>query len=324
MIWLSRLALAVTFAMVVACTAFAQSWPTRPIRLILPFPPGGATDVVGRTVGQPLAARLGQPVVVENRPGSNGNIAAETVARARPDGYTLLLGSDSLFGINPHLYARMPIDPHKELVPVATLVANQLVLTVNPTAMPVTDMRDFASFVRSAGKTVFYASIGNGSQHHLAMEMLKAQAGIPLTHVPYRGGGPAAIALMSGEVSTMFGGGSVVPLVKQGKLRAIAVSSAMRSAVFPELPTIGETYPGYEITIWQGLMAPVGTPGAIIERLRAEVNAALAQPEVAARLAATGSGDPYITTPEEFIALLRRDYEKYGKVIRETGTKVDD
>jgi tripartite-type tricarboxylate transporter receptor subunit TctC len=320
---LSRLALAVFFSML-AHVAVAQSWPTRPIRLVLPFPPGGATDVIGRTVGQPLSARLGQPVVVENRPGSNGNIAAEAVAHARPDGYTLLLGSDSLFGINPHLYARMPVDPHKELIPVGTLVANQLVLAVNPAIMPVTNVREFASFAQNSGKPLFYASIGNGSQHHLAMELLKQQAGFAMTHVPYKGGGPAAIALMSGEVGAMFGGGSVVPLLKQGKLRGVAVSGATRYSAAPDLPRIADSYPGYEITVWQGLMAPVGTPAAIIERLRVEVNAALGLPEVAARLVAAGAGDPFITTPEEFAALIRRDYEKYGKLIRETGTRVDD
>ena len=320
---LSRFALGALFAMVTSA-ALAQTYPARPIRLILPFPPGGATDVIGRVVGQPLSARLGQPVVVENRPGSNGNIAAETVARARPDGYTLLLGSDSLFGINPHLYAKMPIDPHKELVPVATLVSNQLVLAINPAVMPVNDLREFAALARNPGKTLFYASIGNGSQHHLAMEMLKQYAGISLTHVPYKGGGPAAIALMSGEVGAMFGGGSVVPLVKQGKMRALAVSSTKRSAALPGLPTIGEFYPGYEVNIWQGLMAPVGTPEAIVSKLRADVNAVLAQPEVGERLANSGSGDPYITTLAEFAGLMRRDFEKYGKVIRETGTKVDD
>jgi tripartite-type tricarboxylate transporter receptor subunit TctC len=156
------------------------------------------------------------------------------------------------------------------------------------------------------------------------MEMLKAQAGISLTHVPYKGGGPAAIALMSGEVGAMFGGGSVVPLLKQGKLRGLAVSGATRYSAAPDLPRIGETYPGYEITVWQGLMAPVGTPPAILERLRAEVSAVLALPELATRLAATGAGDPYITTPEEFAGLIRRDYEKYGKVIRETGIRVDE
>jgi tripartite-type tricarboxylate transporter receptor subunit TctC len=303
--------------------AAAEAYPTRAIRLVVAFPPGGATDVIARAIGQPLSQRLGQPVVVDNRPGSNGNIAAELVARARPDGYTLLLGSDSLFGVNPHLYAKMPVDPHKELVPVAMLITNQLVLAVNPTAVPVNDLREFVAFVGRAGSPLFYASIGNGSQHHLAMELLKQRAGITLTHAPYKGGGPAAIAVVSGECAAMFGGGSVVPLVKSGKLKALAVSSARRSPALPELPTIGEIYPGYEVTIWQALFAPVGTPQAIIDRLRGEVNAVLAQPEVAERLLASGSGEPQVMELADLAALMRADHEKYGKLIRDVGVKVD-
>ena len=320
---LARFVLAAAVVMS-ATAALAQSYPSRPIRMILAFPPGGATDIIARTVGQPLAARLGQPVVVDNRPGSNGNVAAELVAKSRPDGHTLLLGSDSLVGINPHLYAKMPIDPLKDLIPVATLVANQLVLAVNPSLVPVKDLPGFVAFVRHASAPMFYGSIGNGSQHHLAMEMLKRRAGINLTHVPYKGGGPAGIAVMSGEVAAMFGGGSVVPLVRSGQLRALAVSSRRRSAALPDLPTIAEFYPGFEVTIWQGLMAPAGTPQAIVETLRREVNTILTQPEVAERLISSGSGEPSITTLDEFAAMIRRDHENYGKVIREIGVKVDN
>jgi tripartite-type tricarboxylate transporter receptor subunit TctC len=302
--------------------AQAQTYPTRPIRLIVAFPPGGATDVIARTVGTPLSARLGQTVVVDNRPGSNGNIAAELAAKARPDGYTLLLGSDSLFGINPHLYAKMPVDPQKEFVPIATLVANQVALAVNP-SLPVKDFPQFIDHARRASPPLFYASIGNGSQHHLAMELLKREAGISLTHAPYKGGGPAAIATVSGEVAAMFGGGSVVPLVRSGKLRALAVSGRKRYPSLPELPLISQFYPGYEVTIWQGLFAPVGTPQAVIDKLRTETNAVLALPEVAERLIASGSGEPYVATPEEFATLIRADYEKYGKLIRAIGVTVD-
>jgi tripartite-type tricarboxylate transporter receptor subunit TctC len=322
MLCLIRFALAGLVAMVTTA-AGAQSYPTRPIRLIVGFPPGGATDVIARVVGQPLAARLGQPVVVDNRPGSNGNIAAELAAKARPDGYTLALGSDSLFGINPHLYAKMPIDPHQDFVPVAMLVANQVMLAVNPTVAPVKDVGEFVAFVRRASSTLFYASIGNGSQHHLAMELFKQRAGIALTHAPYKGGGAAAIAVMSGEVVAMFGGGSVVPLVKSGRLRALAVSGRQRSPSLPELPTIGETYPGFEVTIWQGLFVPVGTPPAIVDKLHGEVNAVLAQPEVAERLIATGSGEPAAMTLAEFTALIRNDRDRYRKLIKDIGVTVD-
>ena len=323
MLGLIRIIVAAASA-IFATGVLAQAYPTRPIRLIVAFPPGGATDVIARSIAAPLGARLGQSVVVDNRPGANGNLAAELAAKSRPDGYTLMVGSDSLFGINPHLYAKMPVDPMKDFVPVANLVANQVVLAVNPSLVPVNDLREFVAFVRNSSKRLFYASIGNGSQHHLAMEMLKQHTGINLTHVPYKGGGPAAIAVVSGEVAAMFGGGSVVPLIKSGKLRALAASGRQRYASLPELPTIGEIFPGYEVTIWQALFAPAGTPPAIVDRLRSEVNAVLARPDVAEKLIASGSGEPSIIPLADFSAMIRNAYEKYGKVIREIGLKVDD
>jgi tripartite-type tricarboxylate transporter receptor subunit TctC len=198
MVGLIRLVVA-ALAASLATTAFAQSYPTKAIRLVVAFPPGGATDVIARVVGQPLSVRLGQPVVVDNRPGSNGNIAADIVAKSAADGHTLLLGSDSFFGINPHLYSKMPMDPAKTFVPIATLVSNQLVLAVNPTLAPVNDFKAFIEHARRARPELAYGSIGNGSQHHLGMEMLKLRAGIKLTHVPYKGGGPAGNAVIAGE-----------------------------------------------------------------------------------------------------------------------------
>jgi tripartite-type tricarboxylate transporter receptor subunit TctC len=322
MLGLSRL-IFMALASLSATAALAQSYPSKAVRLVVAFPPGGATDVIARVVGQPLSVRLGQPVVVDNRPGSNGNIAADLVAKSAPDGYTLLLGSDSLFGINPHLYSKMSIDPNKAFVPIASLVSNQLVLVVNAKLMPVTDVKGFVEFARKANPELAYGSIGNGSQHHLAMEMLKQAGHIKLTHVPYKGGAPSANALIGGEVAAMFGGGSVVPLVKAGKMRALAVSGPKRSPVLKDLPRIADTYPGYEVNIWQGLFAPVGTPPAVLEKLRTEVNAVLALPEVSNRLIPAGAGEPYITTLDEFKALIRRDYEKYGKVIKEIGLTVD-
>jgi tripartite-type tricarboxylate transporter receptor subunit TctC len=316
--------LATIIALGLCTAAQAQSYPNRPIRLIVAFPPGGATDVIARTVGAPLGQRLGHNVIVENRPGSNGNIAAELAAHAKPDGHTLMLGSDSLFGVNPHLYRRMPVDPHKAFVPVTNFVTNQLLLAVNPQKVPAKDFKSFIEFARKAKPPLFYASIGNGSQHHIAMEMLKRAAGVNLTHVPYKGGGPAGIATVSGETVVMFGGGSVVPLARSGKLRALAVSSNRRSPVVPELPTIGEFYPGYEVTIWQGLFAPVGTPQAIIDKLRSEVQAVLKMPDVAKRLINSGSGEPSIVSDAEFKAMIKRDYERYGKAIKEAGIKVDN
>ena len=302
--------------------AMAQSYPSRPIRLLVSYPPGGAADLVARALGQPLAARLGQPVVVENRPGSNGNLAGELVAGAAPDGYTLLLGPSALFGINPHLYARMSIDPLKDLLPVASLVSNALLLAANP-KLPAQSFRAFIEFARRASPPLFYASIGNGSEHHLAMEMLKQTAGINLTHVPYKGGGPAALGVMAGDVAAMFGGGSVASLIQSGELRGLAISGRRRSPALPDLPAISELYPDYEVTLWQGLFAPVGTRPDIVARLRTEVNAVLAQSEVMDKLAAAGSGDPYITTPAEFAARIRADNDKYGKVIADIGLKVE-
>jgi tripartite-type tricarboxylate transporter receptor subunit TctC len=301
---------------------WAQTYPSRPIRLLVSFPPGGAADIVARALGQPLSVRLGQPVVVENRPGSNGGLAGELVASAAPDGRTLLLGPSALFGINPHLYARMAIDPLKDLLPVASLVQNALLLAANPKLGPV-NFRDFVDFARRAKSPLFYASIGNGSEHHLAMEMLKQTAGIDLTHVPYKGGGPAALGVMSGDVAVMFGGGSVASLVQSGELRGLATSGRRRSPALPDLPSISEFYPDYEVTLWQGLLAPVGTRPEIVARLRSEVNAILAQPEVMDKLAAAGSGDPYISTQAEFAARIRSDYDRYGKVIHAIGLHVE-
>jgi tripartite-type tricarboxylate transporter receptor subunit TctC len=322
MSWLIRVALAAVVAML-ASGALAQTYPTRPIRLLVSFPPGGAADIVARLLGQPLSARLGQPVVVENRPGSNGNLAGELAARAAPDGYTLLLGPSALFAINPHLYSKMAIDPLKELLPIASLVSNELILAASPTLSSVNDFHDFIALGRATKPPLFYGSIGNGSEHHLAMELLKQQAGIDLVHVPYRGGGPAAIGVMAGDVAAMFGGGSVTPLIQAGKLKGLAVSGLRRSPLLPALPPIADTYPGYEVTIWQGLFAPVGMPEPIVARLRDETNAILAQPDFAEKLAAAGSGDPYITTPQQLLARIRSDHARYGKLIKDAGVSVD-
>ncbi len=307
----------------VATSAMAQTYPVRPIKLVVSFPPGGAADIVARLLGQPLSVRLGQPVVIENRPGANGTISGEIVARAAPDGYTLLAGPSALFGINPHLYARMPFDPHKELLPIASVQVNTLLLTASPTLSVIKDFRDFIAVARDTKPPLFYASIGNGSEHHLAMEMLKRRAGIDLVHVPYKGGGPAALGVMAGDIAAMFGGGSVAPMVQTGKLRGLATSGSRRSSLLPDLPAIAEFYPGYEVSIWQGLFAPVGTPTAIIEQLRAEIRTILTGQEYGAKLGAAGSGEPLVTTPEEFAARIRSDYEIYGRVIREIGAKVE-
>jgi tripartite-type tricarboxylate transporter receptor subunit TctC len=270
---LTRLFVVVAAALLVPPAA-AENYPTRPIRLYVAFPPGGAADIVARLVAQPLSARLGQPVVVENKPGSGGNIAGELIAHAAPDGYSLLIGPDNLFTINPHLFSKMSFDPLKDIVPIATVQSNALVLAINA-KVPASDFKEFIALANRSDPPLFYASIGNGSMHHLAMEMLKQEAGIKLTHVPYRGGGPAGVAVLAGDVAGMFGGGSVFPMVTSGQLRGLAVSSRKRSTELRELPSISEFYPNYEATIWQGLFAPAGVPQSIIDPVRKEVSAIL-------------------------------------------------
>jgi tripartite-type tricarboxylate transporter receptor subunit TctC len=302
--------------------ALAQTYPNRPIRVVVGYPPGGAVDLIARLYGQGLSVRLGQPVVIENKPGSGSNLAADLAAKSAPDGYTLFHGPDNVFMSNPHIYRNMPFDVFKDLLPVASVSSNQLVVAVHP-SVPANDFRAFVELARNTRPPLFYASIGNGSQHHLAMEMLKQHVGIDLTHVPYRGGGPAAIALVAGEVSAMFGGGSLVPTVQSGKVRGLASTGIVRNPATPELPTIGELYPGYEALIWHGLFVPAGVPQPITDRLRAAIAEILVEPEFRKRLADSGSGEPYISTPDEFAARIKGDYEKYGKLIRSIGVKID-
>jgi tripartite-type tricarboxylate transporter receptor subunit TctC len=317
---LSRM-LAVFLLALGADTALAQ-YPSRLIKLVVPIPAGGAPDIAARVIGQKLSELLGQPVVVDNHAGSNGNIAGDMVAKAPPDGYTLLLGQDSLIAINPHLYAKMPFDPLKDLTPVATVAANQFVLAVNP-SLPVRNFQEFIDYARRTVPPLPYASGGNGSQHHLSMEILKQRAGIDLLHVPFKGGTPATLATVAGDTAAMFAGTSTYAQIKAGKLRALAVTGARRSAEFPDLPTIGEFYPGYEVTIWLALFAPAGTPEQVLARLRAAADKALAAPDVRQRLNAAGGLEPLATTPDEFAALIRRDYDKYAKIVKAIGIKVD-
>lgn len=319
--WFARLA-AAAFSALFATAALAQSYPDRPVHLLVPFPPGGGANFVARVLAQLLSARLGQSVVVENRPGLNGNVAGELVARAAPDGYTILESAGSLLTVNPHLYAKMPIDPFKDLLPVATITSDELLLTENPALDP-QSFRDFIAYAGRAQPPLLYGSIGNGSEHHLAMELLKEQAGLQMTHVPYRGGAAAALGVMGGEVAAMFGGASVTPLAQAGKLRALAISGRKRSPIFPDLPSISEIYPAYDVTIWQALFIPAATPPDVVARLRAGANAVIAQPEFAEKLAAAGSGEPFVTTAEQMAALIRADDERFGRVIRAIGLKVE-
>jgi tripartite-type tricarboxylate transporter receptor subunit TctC len=307
-------------ALLFAAGAAAQ-YPSRPITIIVPIPPGGAPDIAARLIGQKLSENVGQPVVVENKTGANGNIANELVAKASADGHTIGLLADSQIAINPHLY-RMPIDTLRDLAPVATVAANQFVLTVNP-SLPVRTFPEFIEYARKSDPPLAYASGGNGSQHHLTMEMLKRRAGINLLHVPFKGGSPAAAATVAGDTVAVWSGSSNAPQIKAGRLRALAVSGARRSAQYPELPTIAEFYPGFENSIWLGLFAPAGIPEPVLARLRAEIRKVLENPDIKQKMNAAGGLDPYLTTPEEFAALIRRDHEKYAKVVKDIGIKLD-
>ena len=310
-------------AVLLAAPAGAQApYPTRTIRILVTIPPGGAPDIAARLIGQSLSDAWGQPVVIENRTGANGNIAADMVAKAEPDGYTLLLGADSGITINPHVYGRLSFDPLKDLVPVASVAANQFMLAVN-SKVPARNFREFVDYARAAEPPLAYASGGNGSQHQLAMEMLKARAGIKLLHVPYRGGAPAATATIAGETQVLFAGAASSGQFEAGLLRPLAASGERRSKRYPDLPTIGEFYPGYALDIWLGLFAPAATPEAVIATLRAETHRILARPDLAEKLNVSGSLEPLILSPGEFRDLIRRDYEKYGKLVREIGIKID-
>ena len=309
------------FLGVLAKAAFAQ-FPSRPIHVLVTIPPGGAPDIVARVVGEKISHTLGQPVVIDNKPAANGNASAAEAARAAPDGHTLLLAADSLITINPHVYSKMPIDTLKDLTPVSSLVSNQFVLSINP-ALPPKTFPEFIEYAKKANPPLAYASGGNGSQHQLTMEMLKERAGFDMVHVPYKGGAPATAATMSGEVAALFSGTSSAPQIKAGRIRALAVAGAKRSPTFPDVPTIGEFYPGFENSIWLGLFGPAGMPEDVLERLRTEVRRALEAPEVKASLMGKGSLETLILSPKDFEALIRRDYDKYGKLIQKLGVRAD-
>jgi tripartite-type tricarboxylate transporter receptor subunit TctC len=316
----SRLLLVLLTALL--CQGAVAQYPLHPIRLLVPFPPGGGPDLVGRILAPKLSEALGQPVVVENRVGGNGNIAGEVVAKSPADGYTLLVGNDSLFVINAHLYKQMPFDPLKDLVPVTSLVSNGFFLAVNP-SVPARTLPEFVEYARKANPPLQYASGGNGSQHHLTMERLKARAGFKMVHVPYKGGAPATTATVAGEVAAMMSGTSTAGQIKAGRLRALAFTGPQRSRVLPDVPAVAEFYPDFVMVQWYGLFAPAGVPEAVLSRLRAETNKALVQPDVKEKLSNAGGVEPWITAPEEFAGQIRSEYATYGKLVKEVGAKID-
>ena len=316
------IAISVIGMALVSEAASAQTYPNRPLHLLLGLPPGGAADVAARLLAHGLEVKLGQPVVVENKPGSGGNLVGEYVAKSPPDGYTLLLAPDSLFVINPHLYASMAFDPIKDLTPVASLVTNYYAFVVSST-LPVKTLPDFIALAKRADPPLFYASFGNGTQSQLGVEMLKQVAQFKLAHVPYRGGAQAGMAVVSGDASLSLGGGGVYPMIASGQLRPLAVASRQRIDELPGVPSVSEFYPSYGLTSWQGLFVPTGTPQPIIDRLRVATNEVISEKTFDGKLRATLSGKSYRTTPEAFAAEIKSEYEEYGALIGTLGIKVE-
>jgi tripartite-type tricarboxylate transporter receptor subunit TctC len=300
--------------------AHAQAYPDRPIHLVVGFPPGGPNDLLARVLGQPLGDLLGQPVIIENRGGSNGEIGTGYVAKAPPDGYTLLVASNGSISISPGLGKKLPYDPRKDLSPITILASNPMLLVVPPQST-IKSVGDLVALAKAKPGKLSGASAGAEGPTHLALELFKSMAGVDIVHVPYKGGGPALTDLMGNQVDLYFGGlSTALPHVHAGKLRGIAVTSAVRSDAAPELPTVGETIPGYDASIWYGLFASPGTPPAVVAKLHDATVAALHSPEIHKRLIEQGM-DPLDQTPTQFTAYIRDDIDKWARVARSAHIK---
>ena len=307
-----------------AAAAFAQgAYPSKPVRMVVGFPPGQATDIVARAVAQKLTESLGQSVYVDNRPGAAGIIGTEVAIKAGGDGYTLLMSSSGPLAVNPGLYSKLPYDPVKDLAPITVIATVPLFLVAHP-SLAANNVRELIALAKQRPGQINYASGGSGVTNHLVMEMFKSAAGIDLVHVPYKGGPPALTDLMAGQVSVMFETGpGALPHVRSGKLKALAAGSLKRSAAMPELATVAEQgIPGFDGVAWIAFAAPAGTPKPIVDRLHAETVKILALPEIRERLVSLGT-EPVGNTPEEFSAYLRSEIAKWGKVVKESGAKVD-
>ncbi|MDI1239845.1 MAG: tripartite tricarboxylate transporter substrate binding protein [Polaromonas sp.] len=292
-----------------------QAWPAKPVKVIVNFPPGGAADQLARAIGTPLAEALGQPVVVENRGGANGNIGGEAVAKAPADGYTLLMSSGGMVSVNPHLYTRMSFNPAKDLVPVAAAARVLVFLEVKP-SLPVNNVKEFLAYLKANPGKLSFGSPGNGSSPHLAAEMLKAQTNTFAVHVPYRGAAPAMQDLLGGQLDFMFDPGIGLQHVKAGKLKLLAVGSAKRSPLFPDVPTLDEAgLKNFDADTWFGFYAPTGTPPAIVNRLNQEINKILATQPVKDRIMAIG-GIPAPMSPSDFNMRAAIDGTRFGALIR--------
>ena len=313
-------ALSLAFAVGAQQTA---AYPAKPVKLVIPFPPGGPLDIVGRAIAHKLTEAWGQSVVVDNRPGAGGNIGADVVAKAAPDGYTILMGALSTHAVNPSLYAKMPYNAITDFAPITLVAVTPNVLVVNA-ALPVNSAKEFIAYAKANSGKLAFGSGSNGSAGHLAGELFKVDTGTDITHIPYKGGAPATQALLAGDTQFMFDNlANAMPQVKAGKLKALAVTTAERSKLAPDLPTMAEAgLAGFDISTWFGLFAPAGTPKDVIAKWNAEVVKILNSPEMREKLIAQGA-EPSPTTPEQFAALVKSEIPKYAKIIKASGAKVD-
>jgi len=318
---LKRLLLAI--ALIVPLAAAAQPYPSKPIRFVVPYPAGGPLDTVARIVGERVSESVGEPVIVENKAGAGGNIGADLVAKSAPDGYTILMGAVATHAINPSIYASMPYDARKDFIPVTQIASTPNVLVVNP-ALPVHDVAEFVAYAKAHPGQLNFGSGSTGSAGHLAGELFKATAGVEMTHVPYKGAAPAMTDLIGGRIQLMFDNlASSLVQIKAGKVRALAVTTAKRTELAPDLPTIAESgLPGFDINTWFGLFVPARTPPAIVQRLHDEFVKALETPEVRARMLALGA-EPVGSTPAQFAQYVQSEAAKYAKLVKASGARVD-
>lgn len=301
--------------------AFAQAYPVKPVRVIIVFPPGGSNDVTARIVFQKLSEQVGQQFVLENRGGAAGTIGSDAVAKSAPDGYTIMVQSTTHVA-NAHIYKKLPYDVLKDFIGVTTLARQVGMLVVHP-SLPVKTGKEFIALAKKRPGEIVYASAGSGSYVHLAMALLVSMTNTKMLHVPYKGGGPLSIAIVSGEAQAVTATiGSIYNHIKQGRVRPLGVTSSDRSQQFPDVPAIAEFAPGYEFTAWIGCFAPAGTPRAIVDKLNADLRKTLADPGVAEKLTAQ-TLDPLHMTPEQFAQRMKADYDKYGKLIKEVGATID-
>ena len=295
--------------------AQAQAYPSKPLKLIVSSSPQGGTDTIARIAAAQLTDSLGQQVIVENRPGANGQIAVGVLAKSPPDGYTLLMSGAASLVIHPHTYSKLPYDVARDLQPVSLMAMSDYILAVHP-SLPVKTVKDLIVLAKAKPGQIAFSSSGQSGIPHLAGELFKLRAGVDMLHVPYKGGGPAALAILSGEVSLMFGTGpTVVPHARNGKLRLIATASEKRSKTMPELPTVGETLPGVIVSAWYGMQVPAGTPREIVSRLNADIVKAVANEKVARSIVASGL-EPVTNTPEQFAAYIREQTVTWGQVAK--------